>query len=66
VVTADALQTHPAAAEYLVTVKQAHYLFCVRPTSPRSWTAAAAWPGIESPSWTAPETAGTAASSSAP
>jgi predicted transposase YbfD/YdcC len=34
VVTADALQTHPAAAEYLVTVKQAHYLFCVKANQP--------------------------------
>ena len=34
VVTADALQTHPAAAEYLVTVKQAHYLFTVKANQP--------------------------------
>jgi hypothetical protein len=27
VATADALQTHPDAAEFLVTSKQAHYLF---------------------------------------
>jgi hypothetical protein len=33
VVTADALQTHHDAAEFLV-VKQAHYLFCVKATSP--------------------------------
>jgi predicted transposase YbfD/YdcC len=30
VVTADALQTHPEAAEFLVTGKQAHYLFTVK------------------------------------
>jgi hypothetical protein len=30
VVTADALQTHAAAAEFLVTGKQAHYLFTVK------------------------------------
>jgi predicted transposase YbfD/YdcC len=34
VVTADALQTHPAAAEFLVTGKQAHYLFCVKANQP--------------------------------
>ncbi|HZA86096.1 MAG TPA: ISAs1 family transposase [Acidimicrobiales bacterium] len=66
VVTADALQTHPDAAEFLVTGKQAHYLLSSRPTSPRCWTDAPAWPGIASPSWTAPATAATAASSCAP
>jgi DDE_Tnp_1-associated len=30
VVTADALQTHPEATEFLVTRKQAHYLFTVK------------------------------------
>ena len=34
VVTADALQTHPAAAEFLVTTKQAHYLFVVKANQP--------------------------------
>ena len=34
VVTADALQTHPAAAEFLVTQKQAHYLFAVKANQP--------------------------------
>jgi predicted transposase YbfD/YdcC len=34
VVTADALQTHPAAAEFLVTDKQAHYLFTVKANQP--------------------------------
>jgi predicted transposase YbfD/YdcC len=34
VVTADALHTHPAAAEFLVTQKQAHYLFCVKANQP--------------------------------
>jgi hypothetical protein len=34
VVTADGLQTHPAAAEFLVTCKQAHYLFTVKANQP--------------------------------
>jgi hypothetical protein len=34
VVTADALQTHPDAAEFLVTDKQAHYLFVVKANQP--------------------------------
>ena len=34
VVTADALQTHPDAAEFLVTSKQAHYLFTVKANQP--------------------------------
>jgi predicted transposase YbfD/YdcC len=34
VVTADALQTHPDAAEFLVTGKQAHYLFVVKANQP--------------------------------
>jgi predicted transposase YbfD/YdcC len=34
VVTADALQTHAAAAEFLVTGKQAHYLFSVKANQP--------------------------------
>jgi predicted transposase YbfD/YdcC len=34
VVTADALHTHPAAAEFLVTDKRAHYLFCVKANQP--------------------------------
>jgi predicted transposase YbfD/YdcC len=34
VVTADALQTHPAAAEFLVGDKHAHYLFCVKANQP--------------------------------
>jgi predicted transposase YbfD/YdcC len=34
VVTADALHTHPEAAEFLVTHKQAHYLFCVKANQP--------------------------------
>jgi predicted transposase YbfD/YdcC len=34
VVTADALQTHPEAAEFLVTQKQAHYLFTVKAIQP--------------------------------
>jgi predicted transposase YbfD/YdcC len=34
VVTADALHTHPAAAESLVAGNQAHYLFCVKADQP--------------------------------
>jgi hypothetical protein len=34
VVTADGLQTHTAAAEFLVTCKQAHYLFTVKANQP--------------------------------
>jgi DDE_Tnp_1-associated/Transposase DDE domain len=34
VVTADALQTHPQAAEFLVTDKQAHYLLVVKANQP--------------------------------
>jgi predicted transposase YbfD/YdcC len=34
VITADALQTHPQAAEFLVTRKQAHYLFVVKANQP--------------------------------
>jgi predicted transposase YbfD/YdcC len=34
VVTADALQTHPEAAEFLVISKQAHYLFTVKANQP--------------------------------
>jgi predicted transposase YbfD/YdcC len=34
VITADALQTHPEAAEFLVTEKRAHYLFMVKGNQP--------------------------------
>jgi hypothetical protein len=34
VVTADALQTHSGAAEFLVVGKQAHYLFTVKANQP--------------------------------
>jgi predicted transposase YbfD/YdcC len=34
VITADALQTHPEAAEFLVTHKHAHYLFIVKANQP--------------------------------
>jgi predicted transposase YbfD/YdcC len=34
VITADALQTHPQAAEFLVTEKRAHYLFTVKANQP--------------------------------
>jgi predicted transposase YbfD/YdcC len=34
VVTADALQTHAEAADFLVTVKQGHYLFTIKANQP--------------------------------
>jgi predicted transposase YbfD/YdcC len=34
VITADALQTHPEAAEFLVATKHAHYLFVVKANQP--------------------------------
>jgi predicted transposase YbfD/YdcC len=34
VITTDALQTHPEAAEFLVNEKQAHYLFVVKANQP--------------------------------
>ena len=45
VVTADALQTHPDAAGFLVTGKQAHYLLAVKANQPtlRNRCAALAW-----------------------
>jgi hypothetical protein len=67
VVTTDALHTHPGAAEFLVTGKQAHHLLVVKanqPTlldavprragQPRDRHAAPTWPGITSLCWTAP------------
>ena len=42
VITADALHTHADAAEFLVTGKQAHYLFVVKANQPTSWNAASA------------------------
>jgi predicted transposase YbfD/YdcC len=60
VVTADALHTHPDAAEFLVAGSRPTACWSSRPTSPRCWTAAPAWPGIASRSWTAPATAVTA------
>jgi DDE_Tnp_1-associated len=66
VITADALQTHPQAAEFLVTEKRAHYLFTVKANQPTLLAAASACPGTACPSWTAPATAATAASRSAP
>src|SRR5512132_738530 len=66
VVTADALHTHPEAAEFLVIGKQAHYLFQVKPTSPPCWPAAPACRGTACPCWIAPATRRTAASRCAP
>ena len=66
VVTADALQTHPDAAEFLVTGKQAHYLLVVKANQPTLLERCTGLHGIASPSWTAPATAATAGSSCAP
>jgi len=44
VVTADALQTHPEAAEFLVTSKRAHYLFQVKANQPTLLTRCACLP----------------------
>ena len=47
-VTADALHTHGDAAEFLVTVKQAHYLFVVKANQPTllERCAALAWHNV--------------------
>jgi hypothetical protein len=67
VITADALQTRPQAAEFLVT-RACTPTTCSRsrPTSRPCWTVVSACPGTASPSWTAPATAATAASNYAP
>ena len=66
VITADALHTHADAAEFLVTGKQAHYLFVVKANQPTllERCAALAWHNV--PVAAAPATAATAASRSAP
>jgi hypothetical protein len=54
VVTADALHTHADAAEFLVTGKQAHYLFTVKANQPLLLDRCAAIPCRTCPSPTAP------------
>ena len=49
VVTADALQTHPGAAEFLVTSKRAHYLFVVKANQPVLLDRCAAMPWHDVP-----------------
>jgi hypothetical protein len=66
VVTADALQTHAGAAEFLVSASRPTTCSVSRPTSLRCWPAAPGCPGTGSRSWTAPATAGMAGSSCAP
>jgi hypothetical protein len=66
VITADALQTHPEAAEFLVACKQAHYLLIVKANQPRLLARCAGLPGIACPCWTAPATRHTAGLSCAP
>jgi hypothetical protein len=56
VVTADALQTHPAAAEFLVTGKQAHYLFCVKANQPTLLDRCAGLPWHRAPAFSRYET----------
>jgi hypothetical protein len=65
VVTADALQPHPDAAQFLVATKRATTCCWSRPTSRPCWTAASS-PGTASRCWTAPAIAATVASSCAP
>jgi predicted transposase YbfD/YdcC len=56
VVTADALHTHADAAEFLVTGKQAHYLFTVKANQPTLLARCASLAWHTSPCWTAPAT----------
>jgi hypothetical protein len=59
VVTADAMHTQHAHADWLVTVKQAAYILLVKANQPslRHQLTTLPWPDI--PSWTRPTTAGT-------
>lgn len=66
VVTADALQTHREAAEFLVTSSRRIICSRSRPTSPRCWTAAPTCPGIGCPCWTELVTVRTGGSSCPP
>ncbi len=66
VVTADALHTHADAAEFVVTTKQAHYLFTVKANQPTLLARCGHLPWRNVPCWTAPATAPTAAWSCAP
>jgi hypothetical protein len=66
VVTADALHTHPDAAEFLVAGKQPTTCSRSKPISPPCWPAASTCPGTASPSWIPAATAATAAASIAP
>jgi hypothetical protein len=60
-VTANALQTHPEAAEFLVTGEQAHYLFVVKANQPTLLDRCASLPWHRVPVADAPTTAATAA-----
>ena len=66
VVTADALQSHPEAAEFLVRDKQATACWWSRPTANPAGALPAPAPGIACHKATAPVTAATVASRSAP
>jgi hypothetical protein len=48
VVTADALQPHPDAAQFLVATKRGHYLSLVKANQQTCWTAASSSPGTAS------------------
>ena len=60
VITADALHTHADAAEFLVTGKQAHYLFVVKANQPTllERCAVLAWHNVEG-TWCYPSPPGT-------
>jgi DDE_Tnp_1-associated/Transposase DDE domain len=66
VVTADALQTHPEAAEFLVGEQHAHYLFVVKANQPLLLARCQRLPWHRVRCWTAPVTAATAGLRSAP
>jgi DDE_Tnp_1-associated len=66
VITADALQTHPEAAEFLVATKHAHYLFVVKANQPTLLDRWQRLPWHRVPELDAPAIAVTVASSCAP
>jgi hypothetical protein len=66
VVTADALQTHPEAAEFLVGEQRAHYLFVVKANQPLLLDRCQRLPGTASRCWTAAVTAAMAGLRSGP
>jgi predicted transposase YbfD/YdcC len=65
VITADAIHTQHAHADWLVAVKHAAYLLIVKANQPTLHHQLATCPGATSRSWTTPATEDTAGSSSA-